>query len=273
MKIAIIGCGYTGSFLARKWAPNHFITATALHPSSLKQIHAPVQKNIVCKGTDLDTLQKILDENDLIVVTVGTHDLSDFNNTYLRTAQTIHSAALTINKPNYLIYTSNAIVYGEYHGMWVDEESTLKPITEQAKILIETEREFLSLKALGWNVAIIRLGQIYGPGREFAKRIKLLQEHVLPGLGDHYINTIHVEDVVEALDYVRTHNLHGIYNLTDDDHPIRKDFYEKVCKKAKLPLLQWNPSHSRLHNGNRRVSTHKIKSQGYTLLHPHTIIA
>ena len=48
--------------------------------------------------------------------------------------------ALEMDLPRHLIYTSSTSVYGDHHGLWVDETSDLRGKNEQAKILIEAEK-------------------------------------------------------------------------------------------------------------------------------------
>jgi nucleoside-diphosphate-sugar epimerase len=140
--------------------------------------------------------------------------------------------------------------------------------SEPAKILIEAEKHYLSLQELGWNVCLLRLSEIYGPGRELSNRVKNLEGHVLPGTGDHYTNMIHKTDVASAIDYAHRHHLEGIYNLSDDENPTRKALYDAVSHKFRLPKVKWDPEHMALHTGNKRVSNHKIKAEGFALRHP-----
>jgi nucleoside-diphosphate-sugar epimerase len=99
-----------------------------------------------------------------------------------------------------------------------------------------------------------------------------LQGHPLPGTGEAYTNMVHKDDCVRAINYVHKHHLTGVYNLADDDHPTRKELYDLVAEKTKLPKVQWDASLSNLHRGNKRISNHKIKSAGYSFEHPHRVI-
>jgi nucleoside-diphosphate-sugar epimerase len=174
--------------------------------------------------------------------------------------------------PRRLIYTSSTSVYGDHHGLWVDETSELKAKSEQAHILIETEKTYLSLKELGWNVCTLRFSEIYGPGRELSKRVEKLQGHTLPGAGDHYTNMIHKKDCAYAIDYALKHKLEGIFNATDDEHQTRRELYDAISLKFRLPKVKWDSNLTGLHSGNKRVSNHKIKAEGFSLFHPHRVL-
>ena len=83
---------------------------------------------------------------------------------------------------------------------------------------------------------------------------------------------IHKEDVAGAVDYAYRHDCEGIYNLSDDDHPLRKDLYDAVAKKHHLHKVEWDPTHPGLRSDNKRVSNHKIKGEGFSLRHPHRVL-
>ena len=272
MKIAIIGCGYIGSALAIIFSKmGHIVTATTKSPKKLHGLANIVQRGIVAPATDEKTTGFLLEDNDIIIVTVASPSFNDYENTFLNTSHAIRSRALKVAQPKKLIYTSNCSVYGEQNGQWVDENTTLNPITTEAEILLETEKVLCSIEAIGWKVSILRLCEIYGPGRELSKKVKNFSGKNLSGDGSHFTNMVHQQDVIGAIDYVITHKLYGIYNLADDDHPSYKDLYQEICNKSNLPAMKWNPQQKRYYNGNKRVSNHKIKSAGFTFQHPHRI--
>jgi nucleoside-diphosphate-sugar epimerase len=128
------------------------------------------------------------------------------------------------------------------------------------------------LEEIGWRTCILRCAEIYGPGRELSKRVKQFGGHTLPGSGSNYTNMIHKADCAAALDYALRHHLEGIYNLSDDEHPTRKELYDTVAHRFKFPHVLWDPTHPSLHTGNKRVSNHKIKAEGFAFLHPHRVL-
>lgn len=271
--ICIIGCGYIGTEIASRWRKKgHHITATTRHLDRLDELNQVAQKSQIFKGTNEEELIPLITTNEAILVTIAPDSPEQYGSTYLHTANLFRRVALGMNQPRILIYTSSTSVYGNHHGLWVDETSPLLGKSEQAKILIETENLYRSLEEIGWNICIFRLAEIYGPGREISKRIKQLEGHVMPGSGELHTNMIHRTDVVEAIDYGLRHEFEGIYNLADDDHMLRKDLYDSVAKKQELPKVVWDPSHTGLRSDDKRVSNHKIKSEGFVLHHPHRIL-
>lgn len=271
--ICIIGCGYIGSEVALRWTKKgHQVTATTRHMKRLDSLSKIAKKSLIFKGTSEEELIPLISTNEVILVTIAPDSPEQYGSTYLQTANMFRHLALEMNEPRYLIYTSSTSVYGDHHGLWVDETSSVLGKSEQARILIETEKLYQSLEEIGWNVCILRLSEIYGPGREVSKRIRQLEGHVMPGTGELFTNMIHKEDIANAIDYALKHDFEGIYNLADDDHMTRKDLYLAVAKKQRLPEVKWDPSHPGLHSDNKRVSNHKIKSEGFSLHYPHRLL-
>jgi nucleoside-diphosphate-sugar epimerase len=270
MKIAIIGCGYVGTALAMHWSNlGHRITATTRSTKKLPMLSKLVQKVRILDADDTKEISILLQENDLILVCISADNLKDYE-AYLSLALKIKQEALRLKKPKKLLFTSNAIVYGEHNGLWVDERAKLEPMTEQANILIQAEQAFLSLSDHDWKVSVLRLGEIYGPGRSLSQKVSHLVGHVLPGNGDIFTNMVHLADIVHGIHHIVQFQLTGIYNIVDDDHPTKKEFYDTLCQNFHFSPIQWDSSHpARLYNGNKRVSNHKIKADGYVFHVPH----
>ncbi len=273
MNILIIGCGYIGMEVASLWKKKGYhVTATTRNPDRLSELSKVSQKSIILKGNDEEELIPLIKNNDVIVVTIAADDPEHYESAYLNTSKILRHLALEMDLPRHLIYTSSTSVYGDHHGQWVNESSELVAKSEQAKILIETEKYYLSLQEIGWRVSIFRLSEIYGPERELSRRVRQLDGLVLPGTGDQYTNMIHRQDCGAAIDYALRHHLEGIYNLSDDDHPPRKELYDAISHKFQLPRVKWDPKHTSLHTGNKRVSNHKIKAEGFAFHHPHRVL-
>ncbi len=273
MNILILGCGYIGSEISDKWKKKGYtVTATTRNPDRLDALSKVSQKSILLRGNDEEALAPLISDNDVIVVTIAADSPEDYETAYLHTAQNLRHLALEMDLPRQLIYTSSTSVYGEHQGQWVDEAAELLAQSDQAKILIETEKNYLSLQEIGWSVCILRFSEIYGERRELSRRVKQLEGRILPGSGVQYTNMIHKTDCVAGIDYALRHHLEGIYNLSDDEHPTRKELYDAVSEKFELSNVKWDPECGSFHSGNKRVSNHKIKAEGFVFHHPHRIL-
>ena len=270
--IAVIGCGYVGGEVAKIWQSRGLhVTGTTRTPARLEEISRVAQKGVLIKGNDEMEFASLISANDTLLITIGADSPEEYDIAYRQTAQLFRHLALEMDLPRRLIYTSSTSIYGDHYGRWVDEESDLLAQTEQSKILIETEQLYSSLTEFGWQVCILRLAEIYGPGRELSLRLKQ-QHHPLPGNGNQYTNMVHKVDCANGIDYALRHHLEGIFNLADDDHPTRKELYDQVAAKCHLPPPIWDPKLSGLHTGNKRISNHKIKGEGFTFRFPHRIL-
>ena len=270
MKIAVIGCGYLGSAAAARYTQEgHAVTATTRRPERLKQLSEVAQKAALYFGKDEEELRLLVEANELILVTIGADSPDHYEAAYLQTARMMRHLATTHKMRRRLIYTSSASVYGDHHGYWVDEASELRSQTDQGKVLIQAESLYLSLQDLGWHVAILRLAEIYGPGRELVDKVRKGVSH-----SDSFTNMIHRDDAAAAIVYLSQQDLQGIFNLADDDHPTRQELAEQVSTQQGLSVP--TPPEGvmqRTHSGNKRVSNHKIKSVGFTFQYPHRIVS
>jgi nucleoside-diphosphate-sugar epimerase len=273
MNVAILGAGYLGKEVASLWSKkSHHVTVTTRDPDRLEGLSHVAQKCVILKDSDVEILAPLILENELLLVTIAASNPDNYESAYLKTAQAIRQIAFESQTIRRIIYISSTSVYGDHQGLWVDETSELKAKSDQAKILIETERVYESLREIGWHVSILRLAEIYGPERELSKRLRSLEGQLLQGTGLNYSNMIHKDDAVAAIDYTLRHQLLGTYNLADDDHPTRQELYKEVALKFKLPAPRWNPKHVGFHQGNKRISNHKIKAEGFTFRHLHRVI-
>jgi nucleoside-diphosphate-sugar epimerase len=271
--IAVIGCGYIGSEAAHVWKNRGLhVTGTTRHSEHLEEIAKVAQKGVLMKGDAEAEFASLITANDVLLISIGADQPEDYDIAYRQTAHLFRHLALEMDIPRRLIYTGSTSVYGDHHGRFVDEESDLLAQTEQAKILAETERLYCSLTEFGWHICVLRLAEIYGPGRELSKRVKQYQDQMLPGSGDQFTNMIHKSDVSAAIDYALRHQLDGIFNLADDDHPTRNELYAAVAKQNHLKPPHCDPTLVTIRNGNKRVSNHKIKSEGFVFRFPHRLL-
>jgi nucleoside-diphosphate-sugar epimerase len=273
-KIAIIGCGYIGLTLAKKLNERGvLISATTNSRENLEKLSSITKKSYLRKKCSEEDIEELINDNDGIILTITSDSKSDYESVFLKTAKNILSAAKKLNKKKSLIYTSRCEIYGEQNGMWVDETSKLHPLTDSAKILLETEKVLLSLENLGWDVTILRLSEVYGPGFEISKKIEKFSDYFLSAGRENFTNMIHLDDIASAILYVLDHNLKGIYNLSDDDHMTQKTLTKMVSEKKSMPPVNWDLFIKKKIRGNFRVSNQKIKEAGYSLIHPKRVIS
>jgi nucleoside-diphosphate-sugar epimerase len=272
MNIAIIGCGYVGYAIAQYWQQNSFfvLTATTTTPERVPALQS-VAKTLVVSGNDPEALQSVLQNQDVVLLSVGAKNANVYEETYLHTARNLVSVLRQIPSVRQLIYTASYSVYGDRKGAWVSEETPVAPANSSGEILSQTEDVLLSAESENLRVCILRLGGIYGPNRELVKIFSRVPGTTRPGNGEDVTNWIHLDDIVGAIEFVRQHNLQGIYNLVDDAHLTSRELLATLLTKHNLPQVIWDSSQTSNRPYNAKVSNQKIKEAGYQLIHPKTI--
>lgn len=242
MRICLIGCGYVGKALALYWNNTHHLTVTTRSPRRIAELEPLCRRVHLLDGNFSELLRH--QEAVVIAVAPDQRSIEAYRETYVETAQKIKQAA----PDTPLIYLSSTSVYGDKGGRWIDETEPPAPATPQARLLLEAEQILQ-----GPQTCILRLGEIYGPGREFTSRLKTKEP--FPGTGSNYVNIIHRDKIVAAIDLALNKNLKGVFNLSEALSLTRKEFYDALCEKENLPKVTWDPARASIHSGNKRIKS------------------
>lgn len=273
MNIAIIGCGYVGYAAAKYWKQNNdfVITATTTTPSKVETLQEVANKVEIVQGSDNKALKAVLQNQDVVLLSVGAKSRDGYEETYLKTAENIVSVLKQNPTVKQLIYTASYSVYGDRNGDLVDEETPTAPNNTNGEILNQAEQILLSASSENLRVCMLRLGGIYGEGRELIKIFSRAFGQTRPGDGEDITNWIHLDDIVGAIEFARREQLSGIYNLVDDAHLKSKELIGNLCQKYDKPNVVWDASQTKTRAYNSIVSNEKIKKAGYKLIHPQMI--
>lgn len=269
MKIAIVGCGYIGSALAVRFKHDgHFVTTTTRTSSKVPSLQSISDKVCVLKGDDVQAIKELLHDQEVVVLCMAADSQESYEQTYLNTAEAVAAAMEHALKLKHVVYTSSTSVYGDHQGDVVDEKTPASALSVNGRILVETENILLGLSRNDRYVCILRLGEIYGPGRLIADRLSrmLAQGSKLPGNGSSITNLIHLDDIVGGINFALDRRLNGVYNLCNDIHMTRKELYTQICAEERLPPVKWDPDKISLHSGNKLVLNTKIKAAGFNFL-------
>lgn len=153
----------------------------------------------------------------------------------------------------------------------LDEDEPGWPSEPRGRIQREAERriaEAATRAGVPWFV--LRMGGLYGPGRELA-RIFADGDRVLPGDGMAATNLVHRDDassaVVAAL--AAPPDRSGIVHVVDDDHCSRREMYAAVASARGLAAPRWaDPPGPRV--VGKRVANARLRAWlGVELEHPH----
>ncbi|KAF8724131.1 hypothetical protein HU200_021146 [Digitaria exilis] len=184
----------------------------------------------------------------------------------------------------WLCYLSTTSVYGDCGGALVDEDHTVNPKTESAKLRYEAEKGWLNLiNDPNLSAFIFRLGGIYGPGRSaldtLAKSKSLSQRQKLRE-SKQYTARIHVADIYQAvLVSMSMRCARKIFNVVDDDPAPRAEVFAfaRSLMEGRPDLITETPGvnstesdfQERIVPAEKRVSNARLKKElGVKLLHP-----
>ena len=271
MKLAIIGCGYVGSAVARLWHQSgHEVTVTTTTPAKQQQLQAIATNVAVVTGNDLTGLKQIVADRDVVLLSVGSKQRTPeaYRQAYLETTQNVIAAIRATSRVQQLIYTSSYGILKDKSGATIDETVTVEPKDKFGAILHQTEQELLSVPESEFRTCVLRLAGIYGPGRELIKIFRRVAGSTRPGRGQEYTNWIHIEDIVRAIDFVRAKQLRGIYHLNSDEVLTLEEFFQRLFQAHDLPLVTWDSSQTSTRGSNIKLSNQKIKDAGFELAHP-----
>jgi len=175
-------------------------------------------------------------------------------------------------RPARAVYLSTVGVYGDSAGAWVDETSPLKPALGRARARVAAETAWRELgRKAGFEVDILRLGGIYGPGRGAFDRLRegTARRVVKPG---QVFNRIHVDDVALAVESVVAAGRPGdFYNVVDGAPSTPQDVIAYAAELIGVPPPPEEPYETAgltgmaasFYEENRRVKNDRLRALGW----------
>ena len=270
MRLAIIGCGYVGSAVARLWhTAGNEVTVTTTTPDRVANLAEISSQVVVLEGNDLLGLKQVVADKDVVLLSIGSKQRTPevYHQTYLETAQNLVKA-IANSEVKQLIYTGSYGIINDKSGKTIDETVVVNPKDEFGEILARTEQILLSAASNELKVCILRLTGIYGQGRELIKIFRRVAGTTRPGLGDSYTNWVHQEDIVRAIDFAKDKQLNGLYHLNSDEFLTMQEFFKRLFEAHNLPPVTWDSSQTSSRGYNMKLSNQKIKNSGFELAHP-----
>jgi nucleoside-diphosphate-sugar epimerase len=274
MKIAIIGCGYVGSAIALLWQQQgHRVTVTTTTPEKVPNLQTIASEVVIADGQDLATLKQVIQEKEIILLCLAAKQrtVEGYRQSYLVTAKNLMGAIEDTPSVRQLIYTSSYGILGNKNGVWTDETASVEPINELGEILAQTEQVLSSEMRSNLKVCILRLSGIYGSGRELIKIFRSRAGTTRPGDGKDYTNWIHLDDIVNGIEFTRQKQLSGIYNLNSDEILSTGEFFNRLFATHNLSSITWDSSQPSLRPYNLKLDNQKLKAAGFKLVHPQII--
>ncbi len=266
--IFIAGAGYTGMAVARHFRSKNqkvwALTRSADKAAQLESLGvAPVVRDLC--GASSEAPLKIPPAH-FVVISLAPDERSEesYRKTYVEAVGRLLAAMKANPRPFLVVYLSSIGVYGDRAGAWVEESTPPEPDSERGRILLEAENQVLES---GFPALIFRLGGIYGPSRNPLARLRKKEGE--SQARDAWLNLIHLEDIVGAMEVLFNKGKEGGIYLGVDDEPVKRseitgwlarqpDFMDRV-----LP-----PGFKTDSTSGKRCSNKNLKALGYSFRFP-----
>ena len=101
--------------------------------------------------------------------------------------------------PDWFGYLSTTVVYGDWQGAWVSEDSETRSTSTRGLARLRAEAAWTGLStARGLGLHVFRLAGIYGPGRNALETVLAGKARIIDK-PDQVFSRIHVEDIAAAV--------------------------------------------------------------------------
>lgn len=243
--IAILGSGWLGTQLGKHLQSTNFKIKVSAR--SKEKCDLLLEQGLDTHQVHIDPINPIIPNEfftntDLLIVSLTPVDLSIFE----------HLVDIISNYkiPEVILFSST----GVYKGLsdWVNESTPLLTSNTRVKHLNAIEQLFLA--APTFTCTVIRLGGLIGQNRHPVKH--LAKKKVIED-GNEPVNIATDEKILPIINKIVSLPItNDIYNLVNDEHRNKREFYNEAAVKfqIKLPEFIDNPLPK-----NRKVSNEKIK--------------
>lgn len=273
---AILGCGYVGEEVARAWKQEgHALWATTTRRERLGELAELVETPLIFDSTDPSTNLDFTADLDGILVSFAPSkgsevDLGQYRKTFLgglqRLVETLDRRPR--NTPLQIVHLSSCGVYGNRHGALTNETAPISDMHPVNQVLLQAEEMMGSIRSDKTKVCVLRLGGIYGPGRDIPSMLLSAAGGLVQRNGQNVPCWIHRDDIVRGVCFAFDQGLDETYNLVNDTQLSGQELTDRLCERAGLPLAKWLTIDTTDRILNARVSNEKLKQIGFTFSYP-----
>jgi nucleoside-diphosphate-sugar epimerase len=245
VSLLIVGCGYVGKALAENYCRDGRVYALTRTEQSADQLRTLGVEPLVGHWLQFDSLPEFPADVSKVVVAVPHRD--DAQARLPEGSDQHHVLGLSNllawmsprQSPPRLVYLSTTGVFGATQsGEAVDEQSPISPTRIGPRIAAAAE-SWLSNHRNAWRSTVLRLAGIYGAGR-IPLLATLQQGQSLAVVKDGMLNLIHLDDIVQAIQWaLQSPEADDLY-LVSDNQPVRRElFYKYLAELQRLPPPQF----------------------------------
>lgn len=265
--VLVVGAGDVGLLVAQKLAQSGMAVVAVrrsevVMPKGVTLLRADI--------TDAVSLQALADYRfDYVVVTTaaGSRDETIYRRVYVDGLRNVLAqVAQQVIPAQRIVLASSTGVYGQSGGEWVDETSPAEPAEFSGRIQLEAEQ---LARDSGIATTVVRLGGIYGPGRERLIRQVKASEFCAQE-PPHYTNRIFRDDAARLLAFVVTraqqgHELADCYIGVDNEPAPLWDVQAYLAGKLNIMMRTGTEVPAR---GSKRCRNALILRTGFKFHYP-----
>lgn len=259
MSKLIVGCGYLGQRVARRWldAGQRVLATTRGRADELRVLGVEPVVCDLARGDGLESLPSV----DTVLYSIG------FDRGAGQTMHEVYVKGLShvldrLPPPRRFVYVSSTSVYGQTNGEEVDESSPTEPEESSGQVVLEAER-LLTERVPG--AILLRSAGIYGPGRLLRQQAIERGEPIIAD-PERWLNLIHVEDGAAAVLAADERGAPGMAYIVSDGEPVRRgEFYAELARLLGAPPARFvapdpanPPPHER---ANRRLVNRRLREE------------
>jgi nucleoside-diphosphate-sugar epimerase len=271
MNLFMIGFGYVASRLVANHADRFGRVAATMRSAEKRERVAERLRDLDLDlfddaSVDAGTLAKCTNA-DIVLISVPPGSDRDVVLDHL-------GAAIAGGRARRVIYLSTIGVYGDHRGEWIDEDTPPAPEHDRTRARIALETEWRRL--LGDRLSVLRLGGIYGPGRNALVELRAgrARRIVKPG---QVFNRIHADDAARAILGAIDCGSGGVWNICDDEPAPPQDVIAYAAQlmgidpppEQPFATAELSPMARSFYASNRRVRNDRAKLDlGLRFLYP-----
>lgn len=266
-EVLIAGCGDIGGGLAvALHAAGFQVTGLRRRVHLIPEGVEPLEADLAVPGS-LTKLSERRFRYVVIASAAAAYDASSYRRVYV---DGLRNLLRSLSGEPRLLLLSSTAVYHQHAGEWVDEDSSTAPGSFSGQLLLDAEA-LLRMHAPGRST-VLRLGGIYGPGRE-----RLLRE-VRDGIGCprepvRYSNRIHRDDCIGIVRFLVDRlecgdTLAPVYLGVDDDPAPIWEVRHWLAERLGITLDDALGSVGARMPGSKRCRNRRLRELGYQLRYP-----
>ena len=265
--LLVIGCGDLGSAVATYFAAQQWQVWGVRRQASVLPGVTMLSADVT-QIASLQLLATLAPDFILIALTAGAYSDERYRAVYVDGLANC-LAAIDKSRLRRIIWVSSTSVFHQEDNEWLDEDSVALPTTFAGQRLLEAE---ILLSSTGIAHTIVRIGGIYGPGRD--RLLRQLRSGLRSSLTPpRYSNRIHRDDAVGTLSFMLAKaadnaSLENLYLATDIEPALIAEVEQWFCVQLGIDYALLATQDGELRGGNRRCSSKRLQALGYRFVYP-----